>query len=250
MAIPAAVPLVLLHGFALDQQIWEEVSPLLDDMPVHKPGFPGLSDTPMLQDCTMATLTDWLIAWLDERQIQQCVLAGHSMGGYVVMEMLARAPHRLKGVLLVHSHVYGDTPEKRQDRNKAIRFVEQHGTAVWVREFLPPLFSDRFLQAQPAITSRLFQRYHTIPTNVITAYLAAMRDRANRLEALQTTLPVGFIMGELDKHAPLDKNLSQACLPDRAGVYLMQQVAHMGMYEQPQHMAAHIRDFYDWATSA
>lgn len=242
--------MVLLHGFALDQQIWEDVSPLLDDMPVHKPGFPGLSDTPMLQDCTMATLTDWLIAWLDERQIRQCVLAGHSMGGYVAMEMLARAPHRLKGVLLVHSHVYGDTPEKRQDRNKAIRFVEQHGTAVWVREFLPPLFSDHFLQAQPAITSRLFQRYHTIPTNVITAYLAAMRDRANRLEALQTTLPVGFIMGELDKHAPLDKNLSQACLPDRAGVYLMQQVAHMGMYEQPQQMAAHIRDFYDWATSA
>jgi pimeloyl-ACP methyl ester carboxylesterase len=78
---------------------------------------------------------------LDEINVQQINLVGHSMGGYVCMEMLAQQPSRVSSLALVHSHVYADTPEKKLARSSIAKH-KSNGREEFINKFIPSLFAN------------------------------------------------------------------------------------------------------------
>ncbi|MDT7785800.1 MAG: hypothetical protein QOF58_4219, partial [Pseudonocardiales bacterium] len=76
--------LVLLHAFPLDARMWDVPGALTPNLDGH--GEPDL---------------DTLARQVLDQVGNEVVLGGCSMGGYVAMAVLRRAPERVKGLVLI-----------------------------------------------------------------------------------------------------------------------------------------------------
>ena len=113
-------PLVLLHGYPLDHQLWDEVVPLLQDQfDVILPDLRGFGGSSTVDSFyTMEDIASDIAGLLDFLGIPKAVIVGHSMGGYVALAFARLYPERVAGLGLVSSQVLADTPAKREDRFK------------------------------------------------------------------------------------------------------------------------------------
>ncbi len=100
-ALPG-VPFLLVHGLASNARMWDGVADELTRLghpaiAIDQRGH-GRSDKPD-DGYDFETLTDDLIAVIDELDIEPPIVAGQSWGGNVVMELAARHPGRIRGVV-------------------------------------------------------------------------------------------------------------------------------------------------------
>ena len=85
--------LVLLHGGGASGGAWQDVIPLVSGHhAVYAPTAPGHRGGPPVQrrPATAIDLVDWAERYLDEQGLQRPHLAGHSMGGYLAIELARR----------------------------------------------------------------------------------------------------------------------------------------------------------------
>jgi pimeloyl-ACP methyl ester carboxylesterase len=94
---------VFIHGAANDHSVWALQSrwfahhgynALAVDLPGH-----GRSDGAAL--ASVEALSEWLLNLLDAAEIEQAILAGHSMGSLVALETAGRAPQRILKLALL-----------------------------------------------------------------------------------------------------------------------------------------------------
>ena len=84
---------MLLHGLAASGNAWQDVVPLLRrGHEVYTPTAPGHRGGPPVQrrPATATDLVDWTESYLDEQGLQRPHLVGHSMGGYLAIELARR----------------------------------------------------------------------------------------------------------------------------------------------------------------
>jgi len=96
-------PVVLLHGVASNARIWLPVAPLLAPrfrvLAVDQRGH-GQSDKPASGYDFPSVVRD-VLEFVDALGLERPVIAGHSWGGNVALELAARHPDRLAGLVLV-----------------------------------------------------------------------------------------------------------------------------------------------------
>jgi pimeloyl-ACP methyl ester carboxylesterase len=96
-------PVVLLHGVASNARIWVTVGPLLGErfraFALNQRGH-GESDKPE-DGYDFATVVGDLVAFIETLGIQRPVIAGHSWGGNVALELAATHPDMLAGLILI-----------------------------------------------------------------------------------------------------------------------------------------------------
>src|SRR5690242_11777020 len=107
----SGLPLLLIHGYPLSRHMWRcQTEPLaMAGYRVITPdlrGF-GSSDAPT-GPYGMDLLADDLIALLDHLAIEQAVVGGMSMGGYVLLNMLERYPDRIKAACFLMTRAIAD----------------------------------------------------------------------------------------------------------------------------------------------
>ena len=94
----SGLPVVLLHGFPLSRRMWQ---PQIDGLSqagcrVICPDLPGFGASPPQRGMvSMDAYADAVIALLDKLKIEQAVVGGMSMGGYVLLNLVERYPQRL-----------------------------------------------------------------------------------------------------------------------------------------------------------
>lgn len=243
--------LVLLHGFGLNETIWEAVIPLITPhYRVHVIGWPGLSaQVPYVPLDSMAAAADWLHEVLRSALTGPVYLAGHSMGGYIALSYLARYPDHVKGLLLVHSHIFQDSEEKRRERERVARFVTTHGTGKWLKDAIPPLFGSAYKKNNPQAVARWIDALAYLPEEAVAGYLSAIASREDHSHTIrEAAFPIGVIAGKEDRHAPMDIQYAQLGIAPSPTLYYLSASAHMGMVEEPQKTAEAIIDYHDWCT--
>ena len=99
-------PVIFLHGNASSATFWEEIMLALPDgLRGLAPDLRGYGDTEdKLIDATRGAgdFVDDVLALMDALGIEQAHFAGHSMGGTVVMNLIAAAPQRVLSATLVN----------------------------------------------------------------------------------------------------------------------------------------------------
>lgn len=243
------IPVMLVHGFAEDGAVWDEVADRLSRMcRVIVPDLPG-SGRSALQDgaVTMESLAAVLKELLDFWEIDQCVLIGHSMGGYIALAFAQNYPERVRALGLFHSTAYADSEEKKANRRKSIDFIREHGAAPYIRQSTPNLFSAVTRQIRPSLIEDMIRRYSSFAGASLIAYLQAMMARPERLSVLENfPRPILFIIGEQDQVVPLEQALKQAHMPRIAQVQLLPNAGHMGMLEDAADGSIMIQQFVNF----
>lgn len=241
-------PVVLLHGFPEDGKVWEQQTDFLrQDYRLIIPDLPGSGGSPLPAGAlTIDSMADFVYAILLQERIKACIVAGHSMGGYIALAFAEKYPELLKGFGLLNSSALPDTDEKKQSRLKSIEIMKKYGAAAFVRQVIPGLFGKKFREANEPVVEALIIRSASLNVEALIAYYRAMIERPDRRSVLQKTkVPVLFVIGKADTTIPLDIILQQVSLPGISAIHILEEVGHMGMLEASAHTGRQLQDFID-----
>ena len=242
----AGAPLVFLHGFCADHRVWEAIAPpLAKRFRVIAPDLPGCGRSALLADNDIAAMADAVVQLLDLLHLEKVVLFGHSMGGYVALELAARYPQRLRALGLLHTHPYARlSDEEPRLRARSIAFMERYGTALFVKQLIPTLFAPTY--SDRVTIEKLSYRALRGPAAGIIACQRAMLHRADHRDTLRHLgKPVLQIHGAADGVIPPATTEAMSVLPADGTVHWLPRVGHSGMLEQPRTLVQQIRNWLD-----
>ena len=237
--------LVLLHGFTESSGIWKQfirrLSKRFRVVAVDLPGF-GKSDC-LAEVHSMDLMAEAVKKVLMELEIRKCVMAGHSMGGYVTLAFARLYPRMLKGVCIFHSHPYADTPEGRINRDRAIEVIRAD-KFNFVLQFIPTLFPEGSHDKYRKQIDNLIEEASVLSKEAILAGMIGMKERSDSVGIMKKlNIPVLFILGMKDTKIPMERAGEMVLLPKHSESLILQEVAHMGFYEAPIKTRRVLEDF-------
>jgi pimeloyl-ACP methyl ester carboxylesterase len=235
-------PLIFLHGFPMHQGIWDTFSDhFIAANTVVTPDLPGFGKSEgMKGEFSLDDVATAVLSFIETHKVLQPVVVGHSLGGYVALAMVAKRPDLISGLVLFHSTALADSAERKESRNKVIEFVNRNGAKEFTTNFIAPLFAD----PQHEGIDRVKQIAATTLKDTVVGYTKAMRDRPDRTKTLKTyEKPTLFLVGSRDQGIPVQSIYHQAEGCKSCEIYVMDNVAHMGMIENPTLAAGRIQDF-------
>ena len=195
----------------------------------------------------MESLAGRIADILANEKIEEAVVVGHSMGGYITMAFAESHRPWLKGISLVHSSATADTDEKKETRRKSIELIRKGGKEPFVKGMIPNLFAKTFKDDHPEVMDRQVERGLNLPEESMIAFYNAMINRPDRTATLKTSgIPVQWIIGKEDSVVPLEVAMKQAKLADVNFVSLYDNCGHMSMLEHPERLANDLREFVSY----
>lgn len=245
--IGEGTPVVLLHGFAEDSNIWnEQVLFLQKHCRLIIPDIPGSGRSGMLEknNITIEDYAACINALLDNECIDRCILIGHSMGGYITLAFAEMYAEKLLAFGFVHSSAFADNEEKKSVRKKGITMMEEYGVYPFLKNTTPNLFSEHYKKQHPERVSELIEQGKQFSKEALIQYYTAMMNRPDRTKVLEkSNVPVLFIIGSEDKAAPLDDLLQQVHLPTISYIHILQGCGHMSMWEKADELNNYLLEF-------
>ena len=121
-------PVLMIPGLNSAASTWTETCAALQpQVQCHIVQLPGFAGAPAVQtDAFLDGMRDRLLAYLDDRQLQQPVVMGHSLGGALALKMAAEKPGRIERLVIVDSLPFfaglrGMSPEAAKGAPEAMR---------------------------------------------------------------------------------------------------------------------------------
>lgn len=237
---------ILLHGFLESLEIWNDFTAQLEkEFSVLSIDLPGHGRSGLLDEVnSMTDMAEVVMAVADYEKVGNFVVCGHSMGGYVAVELAKREPNRIKGMVLLHSHVAPDDEQGKENRRRTINIVKLNHTG-FIRQFIPDLFAEENRERLASEIEILSNRAASTSAKSIISSLQGMKERTGGLELLiETEMPVLFVIGRNDSRMPYQKIMAQTMMARNVQVQLLDKVGHMGFLEAPEKIFPVIRDFF------
>ncbi len=238
-------PLILIHGFGEDGDIWEnQIDFLKNHFQLIIPDLPGSGKSEIINDMSIEGMAEVIRSIIVHEKITSCSVAGHSMGGYIILALAEKYPSLITSFALVHSSAFADSEEKKATRLKAIEFIKKNGAYEFLRTTIPGLFTEQWAAHNKDFVEGLVEKSKAFSNEAIIAYYQAMINRPDRTTVLKKfNKPIMFIIGEHDKAIPFEQSMQQSWLPDQSYIHIMRNSAHMGMCEEAQKVNEILVDF-------
>ena len=238
--------ILFVHGYPLDRSIWRDQIDALEGYRRIAPDLRGMgqSDAPDL-GYGMALYAADLAALLDALGVDQVVLCGLSMGGYVAFEFLRQWRSRVRGLVLMDTRAEADAPEVRRARDAAAATAREKGTAAVSDAMVPKMLAPSTMTGRPEIVERVRALMAATPVAGMIGALGAMRDRAGSESLLSTLdgIPTLVVVGAADLLTPPDQARAMAEAIPGARLAIIQGAGHLPPVEQPVATTESLREF-------
>jgi len=217
-------PVVLVHGLSGSMLWWRRnIQSLAQHYKLYLVDLPGFGARSRRRGrFALKQASDWLFAWLEEMGITRAHFIGHSMGGYICMEIAVRHPEVVGRLVLVAPAI---KPQFQRVLDYIIALFV--GSRYVAPSFLPILAYDS-LRAGPLTLLKT------------TKEIIAL-DVGDELQ--RVTQPVLLIWGEHDTLVPPTFGpLLRANLPN-ARLLMLPHTSHVAMFDQPHAFNAAVNAF-------
>jgi 3-oxoadipate enol-lactonase len=229
--------LLLIHGFPLDHTLWDpNVEELRSAADVIAPDLRGFGDSRGDgTDITMESYAQDLLNDLDARGIDKFIPCGLSMGGYVAMVLVERAPERMAGLILCNTRSTADTPEGIVARESTARDATERGMEIIARGMLPKVLGRTTRAEDPELSDhieRMIARQDPLAVAAASRGMALRRDRTDVLRGF--TRPALVITGEEDELMPLPTSQAMVEALPQGELVVIAQAGHLSNAERPE----------------
>ncbi len=224
------VPLALLPGLLCDATLWQ-------------PQVDALSD---IADCRVADLTtqgsieamaESVLAAMPAR----FALAGLSMGGYVALEIMARAPERVTRLALLDTRAQADEPEESKRRRGLIELAEK-GQFKGVTPRLLPLFLHQARLDDAALTGIVTRMAQHVGKEAFIRQQRAIIGRRDQTATLvKIHVPTLVLCGREDTLTPPADSKVMAAGIAGARLTVIEDCGHLSTLERPAEVNAALR---------
>jgi pimeloyl-ACP methyl ester carboxylesterase len=206
---------VCLHGFPLDERMWE---PQREALAAHD------VSTPNLYDLGGNSVDGWAQRILEQEQGELAVV-GASVGGYVGLAMARREPERIRGLLLAGARAGADSPERRGARDEGIRKLQEEGIEAWAPSAPAPPPPER-----------------TVDELVRT--VEALRDRADSTDVVRSFRgPLWIAVGDTDPFLPVEEAEEIVASAPNGRLEVFEGAGHFTNMDQPERFNTLLREF-------
>jgi len=247
---PRTAPaLLMLHGFGASLHTWETWAETLSAhyrvIRIDLPGC-GLSPPDPSGMYTDARSEQLLLALLDQLQLAQVTLIGHSIGGRIAWSFAAHRPERVARLVLIApdgfaspGFDYGKAPEVPV----SFRLMTQVLPKPLLRMSLVPAFAN-----PEVLSDRLTQRYFDLvrAPGARASLLARMQQTVltdPRPQLRHITAPTLLIWGEQDAMIPFSHAADYLAALPRASLVALPAIGHLPQEEQPGRGLAALQAF-------
>lgn len=246
------VPVVFLHPTPLDHDYWRPMTQALPGIRAIVPDLRGhgaselgsslpvgvfarVPDAPAL---TVAQLAADILALLDHLELQNAVVAGCSIGGYVSLELWRQAPQRISGLAFICSKPQPDAEANLEKRVANIAQIRTEGAAAFCDAMAHSLVGATTRARRPQVVDQLRARM-TLTQQSLVAVQAGLAARPDSLPTVPTIdRPVLAIAGGEDAGvAPAEMEAFRDA-PGGCSFHLLHDAGHLAAYEQPLNVAA------------
>ncbi len=238
--------LLFIHGYPLNRTMWRHQLGAFPGWRTIAPDLRGMgeSDAPDL-GYSMATYADDLISLLDSLGVNEAVICGLSMGGYIAMEILRQYRQRVRGLVLMDTRMEADSSEGRKARDTAAQAARDKGAAAIADAMLPKLFASAEPEKVGPAWNEVRQMILTTPVPGIVGALSAMRDRPDSTGLLPTLeeIPALVVVGEDDRITPYASARAMAELLPMGRLEVIGGAGHLPPLERPDEVTRALADF-------
>jgi pimeloyl-ACP methyl ester carboxylesterase len=267
----AGWPLVLIHAFPLSAEMWRpQLERALDGWrfiapdlrgfrpPVHLPrSLPseGVSAVrgservphpihPSVDTLTMDDYARDIGQLLDCLKIDEAVIGGLSMGGYVTFALFRQSPERFSGMSLADTRPQADTPDGRSARAKMRDLLEARGPSAVADQMLPKFFEDSVPPPPADLVAHVRDLIEANAVDGLDAALNALMQRPDSTPDLDgISCPALIVVGEHDVITPAaDARVMERAIP-RARLTVIPGAGHLSSLEHPDEFSRALHDF-------
>jgi 3-oxoadipate enol-lactonase len=202
----AGDPVVLIHGYPFNRSLWnEQVDALSSNHRVIAPDLRGFGETDSSHEpATMNRMAQDVAQLLDHLEIQQAVIGGLSMGGYVALAFYKQFPSRVRALILADTRAQADTEEAKQTRAQQAEKALSEGMAGIADAMLPKLLTPETVSKRPEIVKRIRDMMLKVKPEGAAAALHGMAQRDDQTQLLsQISSPALILVGADDVLTPV-----------------------------------------------
>jgi len=227
----ADLPLLLLPGLMCDRAVWRDTVAALAGSPDAIVPDYGEADT-------LGAMAERVLAGAPAR----FAVAGHSMGGRVVLEIFRSAPERVAGLALLDTNY---TPRaagaagarEERERLALLEIARRSGTRAmaktWVRGMVHP---GRL--AEPGLIGAILDMFARKSADVFAAQIRALLARPDATALLGTLrCPALVLCGREDDWAPVVRHEEMAAMIPGSELVVVERCGHMAPMERPRAVA-------------
>lgn len=224
-------PVVFIHGFLETHTIWYQLPVDQLKKPVLLIDVPGFGKSNLLDDHDPSVwyFATEINALLEQYKITDYSVVGHSMGGYIGLELL-KLSENLQKLVLLNSNFWTDSDLKKKDRTRVADILLKNKN-LFISEAIPNLFLHP--DQHQAIITELISEAKSGTAEWYAYASLAMRERADFTDFLKENPDrVEIIHGEKDALIPTEQ--MQGNCRGWKGFHTIQDSGHMSLFEQPK----------------
>lgn len=135
-------PLVLIHGYLGGSDMWRgQIDHFNSDFDVIAPDLPGFGKSAGLTSHdTIGALSQHVLAFLSDLDIEKFILLGHSMGGMIVQQMAVDAPERVDRLICYGTGPVGIMPGRFETIEDSRKRLNTDGVGATARRIAATWF--------------------------------------------------------------------------------------------------------------
>ncbi len=227
----SALPLILVPGLMCDYTVWDPLFPQINASRVCTVVDHG--DANSLEQMAIQLLRDAPPKFL---------LAGHSMGARVVLEVLRLVPERVGGVALLDtgylpksSGLAGE--EEVRKRFNLLQMAQEKGVRAMAREWVQGMVHPDRLTDQ-ALIERILNMFERKSADIFAKQINALIHRPDGTDVLKSIqVPTLILCGRQDTWSPPSQHEAMQQLAPHATLALVDAAGHMAPMERPREVA-------------
>jgi 3-oxoadipate enol-lactonase len=235
--IGSGPPVMLIHGYPFNRSLWtEQAEALRSNHRVIIPDLRGFGESDSSDGAaTMMRMAEDVGDLMDHLEIEQAVIGGLSMGGYVALAFCRQVPARVKALVLADTRAQADTEEGRQTRFQQAEKALSEGMAGIADAMLPKLLTPDTVSKRPELVKRVRDMMVKTKPEGAAAALKGMAERDDQTEFIGGILvPTLILVGREDAITPVADSEKMQSLIEGSRLVVIENAGHVSNLEQTE----------------
>jgi len=137
-------PLVLVHGYLGSSEMWNlQKNFLFKHFRIIVPALPGFGESYNVKSLdNINAMAKKIFQVINEKNIKEFHLMGHSMGGMIVQEMVKISEQRVNKLICFATSSFGDIPGRFESLDTSIKRLKKEGIKETVKRIPPKWFVE------------------------------------------------------------------------------------------------------------
>lgn len=236
---------VFLHGFPLDRTMWAaQTSALASQHRCLAVDARGFGDSPPAPPFSIDRYADDVVGVLDVVAVDQAVIVGLSMGGYVAFALWRRHPDRVRGLVLADTRATADPPDARDRRRELMEVARTGGPRAVADRQIVGVLGKTTRERRPDIVETVRGVMMRASVDGIVGALEAMLGRPDSTSALPTiSVPTLVIAGDEDVITPAKDTRAMHAAIRGSRLEILAGAGHLSSIERPAAFNAVLSEF-------